>query len=314
MTQEKIPVVSIIIATRDRSEMLESCLRHVVEQDYPHYEIVIVDNSVDNLTASVVSKFPISSYIRENPNTDNLSFLRNIGIDHSRGEILAFLDDDSIVQTGWLSNIIRAFADQTVGGVTGRVIDDTWPEDNSPVIGRLSPREDMTGTFNNHYPDIVDVDYLFGCNMTFRREALEQVGGFDTWMHYAREDQEMSLRVKKAGYRLIFHPGVVVQHLHAPRSRGAIQRNASANYRSRVMQCRALSYQYVKHYGLRWDFAKLAFWQLPKGDLSGFFSTPALTLLPFLPLTLIGIIWGYILAGLAALRLHSAPTVGPVIR
>ena len=312
MIQESTPFVSVVIATRDRSEVLEQCLQRVVEQDYPHYEIIIVDNSADDLTAAVVDKFPVMVYVRESSHTDNLSYLRNVGVHHSRGELVALIDDDSLVQPGWMSAAVAAFADPFVGGITGRVIEDAAPVNSAPIVATLSPRDDMTCNFNNLWPFPVPVDYLYGCNMVWSRKALERVGGFDPWMGYSRQDQEISLRVARAGYKLNFHPDVVVHHLRAPRTAKAVQRSGAKDLRSRFIHCRSLTYQYARPFGISFGLLKLTLWTLPKGDLWALRVSPSLRLAvkPFVTLT--GVLWGLSMAGVAAVGLHHVPSITPV--
>lgn len=306
---EAKPLVSVVIATRERWGVIERCFEHLFSQDYAPFETIVVDNSPDSHTAEVVNRFPVTHYIREDPRTDNVSYLKNVGVNHAKGEIMALLDDDSLVQPGWMQAVAANFESPSVGGVTGRVIEDAFPVDNSPVIARLSPRDDMICNFNNLWPQPVEVDYLYGCNMSWRREALTKVGGMDPWMSYARGEQEWSLRVKRAGFRLIFCPDVVVHHLRAPRAAGVLQRSGVKSARSRLIHCRSLTYQYARHFGISTDLLKLTLWRLPKGAVWQFRHDPGLrqAVIPFA--TIAGVIWGYAMAATTAVGLHSVPAV-----
>jgi GT2 family glycosyltransferase len=303
------PLISVVIATRERWEVIERCFEHLFSQNYSPFETIVIDNSPDAHTAEVVNRFPVTHYIRENPRTDNVSYLKNVGVSLARGEIVALLDDDSLVQPGWMQAVVSGFESTDVGGVTGRVIEDAFPVDNSPVIARLSPRDDMICNFNNLWPQPVDVDYLYGCNMSWRREALVKVGGLDPWMSYSRGEQEWSLRVKRAGYRLIFYPGVTVHHLRAPRAAGAVQRSGTKDPRSRLIHCRSLTYQYAQHFGISADLLKLTLCGLPKGALWQFRQDPGWrqSVIPFA--TISGVIWGYAMAAAKAPGLHPVPRI-----
>jgi len=303
------PLVSVVIATRDRPQILAQCLEAVLAQEYSPREIVVVDNSCSDQSEQIVAELGITQYVRESSGTDNVSYLKNQGIRQSRGQIVALLDDDSIVEPGWLEAVVAVFKDASVGGVTGRVIEDAFPVDVSPDVAWLSPRDDMLCNFNNLWPEPVEVDYLYGCNMAWRRSVLEKAGGFDPWMSYSRGEQELSLRVKQAGYRLLFHPDVVVRHLRAPRAEGTVQRSGAKDFRSRMIHCRSLTYQYARHFGLSRDLLHLTLWRLPKGDLGAFRRQPSGTHLVMPGVTLLGVLWGYLYAGLAAAGLHSAPKV-----
>jgi GT2 family glycosyltransferase len=306
---ERRPLVSVVIATRERPFELTMCLEHVFSQTHAPFETVIVDNSPDDRTAEVVKQFPITSYIRESPRTDNVSHLKNVGLYQSKGEIVALLDDDSLVQPGWMQAVVTGFESADVGGVTGRVIEDAFSVDNSPIIALLSSRDDMICNFNNLWPEPVQVDYLYGCNMSWRREALVKVGILDPWMAYSRGEQEWSLRVKKAGYRLMFYPKAVVHHLRAPRAVGAVQRSNVNDLRSRLIHCRSLTYQYALHFGLSADLLKLTLWRLSKGALWQFRRNPNLLEAALLPATTAGVLAGYAMAGVARIGFHSAPSL-----
>jgi GT2 family glycosyltransferase len=299
------PLISVVIATRERWGVIERCFEHLFSQDYGPFETIVVDNSPDARTAEVVSRFPVTYYIRENPRTDNVSYLKNIGVNCARGQIVALLDDDSLVQPGWMQAVAVGFESPDVGGVTGRVIEDAFPVDNSPAIARLSPRDDMICNFNNLWPQPVEVDYLYGCNMAWRREALIKVGGLDPWMNYSRGEQEWSLRIKRAGYRLIFCPGAMVHHLRAPRVAEAVQRSGTKSARSRLIHCRSLTYQYARHFGISTDLLKLTLWKLPKGAIWQFRQDPGLRQAVIPLATIAGIIWGYTMAAATAAGLHS---------
>lgn len=301
MTQ---PLISVVIATRDRAYALKNCLDRVFSQDSENLEVIVVDNSSDEDTADLIREYEVI-YLRESPKTDNVSYLKNIGVKKSSGEIIAIIDDDSIVQSGWLQTALVAFSDPEIGGISGRVIEAAFPEDNSPIIAKLSPAFDMICNFNNHWPQIVDVDYLYGCNMLWRRQALIKAGIFDNWMHYSRGEQELSIRVKRAGYRLIFHPGVVVQHLRAPRANGAVQRSGNVNFRSRMIHCRSLTYQYARHFGISKGLLKLTLWTLPKGNVVHFLKQPNIStfVMPFY--TLFGVFSGFVMAMLTSLGFHE---------
>lgn len=298
--------VSIVIPTRERPDVLRQCLQQVFSQEYPHFEVIIVDNSPDDRSAKVAADFSDAIYLRADPQTDNAAVLRNIALSATQGDIIAFIDDDTLVHSGWLAAVVNGFADETIGGVTGRVIEHTIPEQNTPLIGRLSPGGEILGTFNNHYPNIIDVDYMPGCNMAFRRSIIQEIGGFDPLMHFSREDQELCLRARAAGHRLIFVPSVVVTHLMAPRAAKTVQRSGDDS-RSRFIACRSLTYLFVRYFGLRYDFARLAFWGLPKASVARFLHQPNSNNVIYVFSSFVGILSGCGCGLLGFVRMRRVP-------
>jgi glycosyltransferase involved in cell wall biosynthesis len=102
------PPISVILCTRDRPHALRRCLRALTKLDYPDYEVVVVDNaSVGTETAEIVSETPFR-YVREE--RPGLDWARNCGIAESRYGIIAYVDDDAVVDSKWLAAIGAAFA------------------------------------------------------------------------------------------------------------------------------------------------------------------------------------------------------------
>lgn len=125
---------------------------------------------------------------------------RDLGAQHSRGEILAFVADDVTVAPDWLTNAVRYFQHTYVDGVEGKTV---------PVGEPSFPFVHKTQNLNGG-------QYLT-CNIFYRRAVFERVGGFDERFHRAhREDTDLAWRVMDAGAKLIFAPDVVVFHPIVP--------------------------------------------------------------------------------------------------
>jgi len=144
---------------------------------------------------------------------------RNLGIRKSKGEIIAFLDDDSIPCKWWLKNLVRAYKyGKTVGGVGGRVVSSLKELNRSSAdlpTGIITPFGHVVFNFNSCYRKYVE--WIRGCNMSFRKNALCSVGGFDENLDPVSqsEDIDLCLRVRNAGYDIVFEPEAVVIHKSA---------------------------------------------------------------------------------------------------
>ncbi len=144
---------------------------------------------------------------------------RNVGWKHAKGDIIAFVDDDAIVSKTWSKYILEPYKDKTVGGVVGRVISSREgeeiivPEKHSS-IGKVFTNGLVLGNFDLKQEFTIEVDTLIGCNMSFRRNLLVEVNGFDENFrgNCFRDDTDMSLRIKNLNYKLIFHPKAFVIH------------------------------------------------------------------------------------------------------
>jgi GT2 family glycosyltransferase len=139
-----------------------------------------------------------------------------------KGEIAAFLDDDAFVRVGWAAAMIGSYADSSVAGVAGRALNGIRGEEDLGLneIGKLKPNGFLTGNFAANPGNIVEVDHAIGCNMSLRREVVQRLGGFRDDYRAGPfgicEETEIFVRAKRLGYRFIFNPDAIVDHIGAP--------------------------------------------------------------------------------------------------
>ncbi len=149
---------------------------------------------------------------------------RNLGYRMTSGEVLAFIDDDAFAEPDWLEHLLPFYADPTVGAVGGRQIrrQPGELEEGVDAIGQLQPDGTITGNFAADPGRPVSVDHLLGANMSFRRSVLDRIGGIHEGYGgtCVREETDLCLRVAHAGFRLVYTPDAVVEHLAAPYAKG----------------------------------------------------------------------------------------------
>lgn len=209
---------SVIIPVWNGWKYLPSCLEALLAQDYPDVEIIAVDNaSTDGSADRVAERYPQVRLIR---NKQNRGFAGgcNVGLQAARGDMLVLLNQDTVVQSGWLRALAEALRRPDVGVVgckilyaDGRTIQHAggwieWPLGLTHHYGR---GEEDTGQWNTPRP----VDYVTGAALAFRRDVLERVGPLDEgfWPGYF-EDTDFCLRVRQAGYEIWYVPDAVVLH------------------------------------------------------------------------------------------------------
>jgi GT2 family glycosyltransferase len=226
------PFVSVIVPTRDRPERIQACLRSLMALHYPKYEIIVVDNAPStSVTADFIQQTyhdePRVHYVREDH--PGASSARNCGMMAAMGEILAFADDDAVIDPYWLIELVRAFrtADD-VACVTGLVLPlelDTpaqfWLEEWGGFCKGFTRRVfDMA---ENH-PKTPLHPYTAGrfgtgASMAFKAAFLRRVGGFDLALGPASpaqggEDLAAFFQVVTRGYKLVYEPAAVAYHPH----------------------------------------------------------------------------------------------------
>lgn len=123
-----------------------------------------------------------------------------------------------------MEGLRAAFADPSVGAVAGRTCNPAG-RDESDVgepVGRLLPNGDLTANFAADLAEVIEVDHGIGANMAFRREVLAELGGFrdDFGGTALREDADIFLRLRALGYRAVFAPRAVADHVGAPHIKG----------------------------------------------------------------------------------------------
>lgn len=236
------PFVSVIVPTHDRPEMLVSCVRSLLALDYPHYEIIVVDNAPSTQASAecireISQDAPHIRYLREDQ--PGVSWARNCGMLGARGNILAFTDDDVVVDRYWLAELIRGFshAENVACVTTGYTLPleletpaQFWYE---AYTGAYWFQEnggtwwDFTRHIYNmkeHHAKTALYPYragMFGCGMSmaFTASFLRSVRGFDPALggsgpSRTGEDLAVFFQAITRGYTLVNEPAALIYHLH----------------------------------------------------------------------------------------------------
>jgi O-antigen biosynthesis protein len=227
------PYVTVVVATTGRDE-LDRCLRSLRSLRYPRYDVLVVDNA----PASPSARRIVETHAREDRRIrytpepfHNLSVARNHGIMRTDAQIVAFTDDDVIVDPDWLLALVQPFLrDPAVAGVTGLVLPAEletraqWYFEEYRAFGRgFEPRVfDLDRHKSNAkllYPYWGGV-VGSGNSMAFSRGVLLEVGGFDPALGGPAptspgvEDADVFTRLLLRGHRLTYEPRAVCWHAH----------------------------------------------------------------------------------------------------
>ncbi len=217
--------ISVILCTYSREKSLRKALESVAASELPagiQWEVIVVDNNSKDSTRAVIEEFcrrdpPRFRYLFEAK--QGKSFALNSGIHEARGELLAFVDDDVIVDKSWIERVTSPLADGKWAGVGGRVLPQEKIEELSwlPLTGQFS----LAGmlTVFDLGDDACQLDRApFGTNMAFPRSMFEKHGGFRTDMgptpgsEIRNEDTEFGRRLMSAGEQFWYAPSAIVYH------------------------------------------------------------------------------------------------------
>lgn len=214
---------TVIVPTYNRSDMLRECLGALVSEA-DTAQILVVDSSPNDESTEVVRHFPGIRYLRNPAGIGHLAASRRLGVEASDAEIVVFVDDDVLVRPGYLPALLTHFQDPDVGGVGGRISNGVAGEaDLSPEgVGRVLADTSLVGNFTVDTGHPVEVEHLLGATMAYRMSALDSVGGIRDLFPGTciREDTDTSMRVKQAGWKLVYEPLALGDHRPARYARG----------------------------------------------------------------------------------------------
>ena len=210
----KYPLVSIVICTYNRAHYLERCIKSLKKQTYPNFEIIVVNGPSTDGTNHVLNSYSKIRVVSQEK-LNGLSFARNLGINASNGEIIAFIDDDSIADENWIAYLVEGYTDESIGGIGGPVFDITgnWHQFKNGYVSKAGissfihendlKYNDPNGRFFN---------YLMCTNSSFKKDVLYEVGLFDIIIKYYLDETDVCVRMIKSGYKIKHIDNAIICH------------------------------------------------------------------------------------------------------
>lgn len=208
--QQHNPKVSLIIPTYMREQLLVQTLECAINQDYPDYEIIVVDQTPEHDTRTTKFFQSIENQITliRSPEP-SVTKARNTGAKAADGEIIIFIDDDTSFSPDFIRNHVDNYS-KDCDFVQGRIIESGCRDYPKPVwlnaFGNFSGSDfcKKDGITNN----------ITGCNFSFRRHLFDELGGFDEFFQGIAvcEDSDFAYRAYKAGFNGCFSSKAVLTH------------------------------------------------------------------------------------------------------
>lgn len=201
--------ISVIVPTYNRLALLQRTLDSLFRQDYPDFEIIVVNDGSTDGTHEYLSGAAVPGNFKYlHHENRGLAATRKRGLEHARGDIIAFTDDDCVVPPNWLTKIAARLTG-TVAGVGGVVR--TGNPSNIFAVA--------TDLMQNYYKDAINrgdvkVPFLTGNNVAYKRSSLEKVGGPDPRFRMGAEDRDLTFRIAQTGGALVYDPSIVIDHYH----------------------------------------------------------------------------------------------------
>jgi glycosyltransferase involved in cell wall biosynthesis len=219
------PRVSVVVCAHNAEDTLEPCLRSLIALDYSDAEVIVCDDGSTDATAAIARRFGVR--VLELPHR-GLSAARNEGIAAAGGDIVAFIDADARAHPEWLYHLVLSLEDGVAG--TGGP---NLPEPRAELVERAvsaSPGAPVHVLLGDDR-----AEHVPGCNMAFRKQALEQVGGFDPVYTTAGDDVDVCWKLLDRGGRIAFAAAAQVRHRRRDTVRGYLRQQRSYGAAERVL-------------------------------------------------------------------------------
>ncbi|MBV0913574.1 glycosyltransferase family 2 protein [Anianabacter salinae] len=208
-------IVSVVVVSRDRPRLLLRTLLGLSQLDHTAFEVVLV---ADAAGRAAIDASPFAGRVKLAAfDQANISAARNLGIAQAAGEVIAFIDDDSVPEPTWLSRLTAPFDAAEVSAATGYVrgrngisfqsrcarVDALGWDHPVPMPG------DAVQVLDTRPGDAVKT---VGTNCAFRSDVLRRHGGFDPAIRFFLDETELDLRLAWTGARIAVVPGAEVHH------------------------------------------------------------------------------------------------------
>lgn len=223
------PLVCFVLLTwNQRLDTLE-CLSSVTRQSYSNYQVVLLDNaSSDGTREAVQAQFPDVDYIFNDRNL-GFSVAVNKGIRRAleRGADFVFLlNNDTVVDEAMLDHMVQHSNDNSVGMLIPKIYYYSQPQTIWSVGAGINPwnleqRGEARGTLDTgQWERVIERDYVTGCALMMSRQLIERIGVLDEAFFRYYDDTDMSLRARRAGYKILLVPQAKMWHKVAAASGG----------------------------------------------------------------------------------------------
>jgi len=197
------PRVSVVVCSYNGARTIGDTFEALQHVEYPNFEVILVDDGSKDATAAIGLEFGVRVISTENR---GLSNARNTGYEAATGEIVAYVDDDAYPEVHWLHYLAHRFMQRDWAGVGGP---------NLPPAGDGMIAECVANSPGGPVHVLVsdiEAEHIPGCNMAFRKAALEGTGGFDPRFRTAGDDVDICWRLLNSGAHIGFHAGAMVWH------------------------------------------------------------------------------------------------------
>lgn len=202
--KHSIKSVTFYLPCYNQEKFISQCLESVLSQSYPIIEVLLIDDGSTDKSVEIAERYPVK-IIRHKVNK-GLAYARNTAIRYAKGDFIASIDTDVILDEFWLERLMRHFDDPTVVVTGGRLI-----EANTATVADRWRQVRMAQGKNKEQTER-DV-LIFGSNSVFRKGIFVEIGGYDIRLKSNLEDFDICKRIINKGYSTLYDPTAICRHL-----------------------------------------------------------------------------------------------------
>ncbi len=197
---------SVIIPAYNAEQTIGKCMNALRKQTFKDFEVIIVDDGSKDGTAKIAAGFKGVKVLRQK--NAGPATARNKGAKQAKGEIIVFLDSDCVAEKNWLEQMVAPFENQDISGVQG-----VYKNKQKELIARFTHLE-----IEQRYSKMAKqefIDFIGSYSAAYKKKVFDEMEGFDTSFPMASgEDTDLSFRINKAGYKMVFNQRAAVYHFH----------------------------------------------------------------------------------------------------
>jgi GT2 family glycosyltransferase len=209
-----IPKVSLIILNYNGEETIEECIKSALSQNYPNYEIIVVDNNSKDGSISILKKY--ASKIRLFRNIKNVGYTggMNYGAEKTseESEYLAFITQDAILSPNWIEQTVYSLIENEEAAAVSSKIFDVPKKALISELKILYPSGYYYIPLNKESSQTMEVDFPSGEAFLIRKTLFFKCGKFDEDYFAYYEDGDLGWRIRLKSFKIIYNPKAEVRH------------------------------------------------------------------------------------------------------
>tara|TARA_B110000495_G_scaffold138225_1_gene121263 strand:- start:406 stop:1398 length:993 start_codon:yes stop_codon:yes gene_type:complete len=205
------PMVSIIIVNYDGKKLLEKCLESLFKVDYKNIEVILVDNNSTDGTIEYVTKNHPSIILIKLDTNKGFAEPNNIGSKIAKGDYLLFLNNDTIVTSNFISEMIKVIENDKKIGICQSLL--LKPDESIDSSGDFIDGLGVVYNSKTEIDEIREISSARGASMLIRKKIFYELGGFDKKFFVSFEDVDLGWRTWILGYSVVVVPKSIVHHI-----------------------------------------------------------------------------------------------------